>query len=239
MMDFNHDQKMLLLNLDAIVSIDNREQFIMENTKLIELYKMLTRYGLDCEYEYAYHDNEKVIPAIISYGGIDDELDPGLPGIAVISKNNRLYLVATSQYSGIKEAVEFENKDDDVISMVDLTDYNNSNDYFIEIFETSSTKEMCQYLETLSSLEFRTGGYLIPLSRYRVASFWTKLLTDGSISFDRIHTFLIQSGKPFDEELDFDERYDLSHEEEQLLTKIIDLVKNSIKEIQYEYLSNL
>lgn len=235
-MDFNHDQKMLLLNLDAIVSIDNPEQFIMENTKLIELYKMLTRYGLDCEYEYAYHDNEKVIPAIISYGGINDELDPGLPGIAVISKNNRLYLVATSQYSGVKEAIEFENKNDDVISMVDLSDYNDGNDYFIEIFDTSSAKEMCQYLETLSSIEYRSGGYLIPLSRYRVASFWTKLLMEGSISFDRIHPYLIQSGKHFDEELDFDERYDLSHDEEQLLAKILELVKNSIKEIQSEYI---
>lgn len=233
MMNLNSDERYFAESIDCIVAVGDFEAFVNKNRKLYDLYRLLTGYGLYCEYEYAYHDEDEVIPGI-SFPEYRDEDGPdnGLPGIIVTCENGELHLRATPYYSGIKQAIEFEiplNEDD----MLMIFEPNEDLNYFSNIFSTESVEFMYHYICALSDLMFEDGAYLIPFSKDKVSVYWTKLFADGNLSYDRFTSYEIIPKK--DDDWEFCVSYQMTIDEEKKLGELYACVKEIVSDIQQSY----
>ena len=225
--------------IDSIIAVDDLAKLAKVNKKLISLYRELFGYGISCQYEYAFTENGTNIPAI-SFDSFDNDgiTEPGIPGIAVICRNSQLILVATSMFTGILDALEFENNSQEVLEEMKLAEIEDESCYFNEIFTTSSVKEMAIYLENLSFLIFQTGGYAIPLSENRVVMYWTRILANGEMSYDRISIYEISSKVCVDGDFFYKESYLLSANEETRFASILKRLKVLLENVRSEYCSN-
>lgn len=235
MMNLNSDEYYFAESVDCIVAIGDFEAFVNKNRKLYELHRMLTKCGIHCDYEYAYHDGDEVIPGIIFPKNRNDgETIPGLPGIMVASKNEELYLFATSCYSVIEQAIEFEVpvKDNDTSMFVD---YDEELDYFRDIFSTKSVLYMYNYINALYSIII--GGhdaYIIPFAQNKVATYWTKIFSDGTLSYDRLDFFeftIPEKGKSWEGW----EMHIMTIDEEKMLSELYACFKKIVSDVQQSY----
>lgn len=233
----SRDEFYFALSIDGIIPVNDYEAFVNKNKKLCDLYRRLIEYGFHCEYEYAYHDGDEVIPGIIFPEYRDkEELDYGLPGIMVICKNKEFHLLATPDYAGIEQAIEFEVpvNDDDAI---EVFEYDEDLNYLVDIFSTKSIPYMYHYLCLLSDLMIENAAYLIPFSKNKVAVYWTTMFSDGVLSYDRINIYEIIPKNGGDWE--YVERYKATNEEEKRLGKLYASVKAIIADIQQSYIKTL
>lgn len=224
--------------IDNIVAVGDFEEFFNKHRKLVELYDLLRQYGLVPEYEYAYHKDGDVIPCIVFYPFIEDDLEnPGLPGIMITSENGMLHLQATDTVYSIDEAIELNISDAD--DLFDPTEYYD-NGYIQEVFATDSVSDMGLYLSCLSNIEFVSGGLLVPITKERVATYWTKLLDNGKISYDRVTIHRVELGTYEDGEPEYAFTINacIDESEENILIDRLAAVKAIISEISENYIAD-
>lgn len=234
MMNLNLDEFYFAACVDSIVEVEDFEAFVNKNRKLYDLYRMLTKCGIHCDYEYAYYDGDEVIPGIIFPKHFnEEEIISGLPGIMIASKNEELYLLATSFYSEIEQAIEFEVPVQDS-DMLIFFDYDEDLDYCCDIFSTKSVLYMYNYINALYSI-IANGhrAYLIPFAKNRVATYWTKIFSDGTLSYDRFDSFELIPRKGDDWEHHIS--YQMTNDEEKRLGEIYTSVKKIVSDIQQSY----
>lgn len=221
--------------IDNIIAIGDYYEFSNKHRKLVELYNILYGYGLKPEYEYAYTKDDEIIPCIIFEPFWEDEMeDPGIPGIMIVSKENQLYLAATDTLHAFEIAIESKIKDNKYfIGFCD--DYDEC--YNFDIFSTNSVSDMAQYLECLSSLEFMNGGLLIPIRKGLIATYWTKLLDNGRISYDRVKIFKIEKStmKETKDKYTYQTNNNIDDSDELMLMENLSIIKKIISEISEKY----
>lgn len=149
MTKLSRDEFYFALSIDGITPIDDYETFVNKNRNLCDLYRMLTKDGIHCDYECAYHSGEDVIPGIIFPKYYDGkEIDPGLPGTMVICEDGKLQLLATPSYSGIEQAIEFEVPVNDN-DWFKIFEHNEGLDYLFKIFSTKSICHMYNFIRSI------------------------------------------------------------------------------------------
>lgn len=236
MKELKKDELYFANTIDGLVEVDDIYSFVAANKKLIALHNQLMKYGIMCEYEYAFHENDDIIPALYFDRTMDDGIsDPGLPGIAVISRNNQLILVATPDFTGIYEAIEFEDFTSDKISEIEFTEPDDQETYFDEIFATDSVKSMMTYITTLSMLQFQTGGYIIPLSREYIVIYWTRIMRDWNLSYERTLIYKIISDLNEDGDFNSEEVCYVPEHEECQLAKQLTILRKLIEYVRSQY----
>lgn len=235
----------LASSINDLVCIENFEVFAKRHKKLVELYQRLLKDGLKTEYEYLCHENNEIIPCIVFDPIKNDKVNkPGLPGIVVASKCSNLYLIATDTTYAFNGAIEYDNQEDDLFNFLDYYE----DGYSHEIFKTNSVSDMISYLKSLSELEKNNGGILIPITKERVVAYWTRMLDNGTISYDRVSIYQIRkesfkvlddtNGSRLKSKYLCRENYSFDKEEEKLIVYRINEVKNIISEISKNYMSN-
>lgn len=239
MVNLSLDEYYFADSIDCIVAVGDFEAFVNKNRKLYDLYRMLTKCGIPCDYEYAYHDGDEVIPGITfpkQYS--EEEIISGLPGIMIACENEELHLLATPCYSGIEQAIEFEIpvEDDDAFM---IFEYNDALDYFSDIFSTKSVLYMYNYINALFSIITHDhSAYLIPFSKNWVATYWTKIFSDGTLSYDRLQSYELtipNKGKSWE----YLQSHIMTIDEEKKLSELYTSVKNIISDIQKSYKKSL